>query len=405
MAQDWSPQSWRNFEARQQPDYPDAAQLNAATRELAAYPALVSPAETDALTVALAEAQAGRAFLLQGGDCAESFAEFSPGNIRSSHRLIAAMAERLAAASKLPIIRVGRTAGQFAKPRSTDPERHGDEALPAYRGDIVNGIAFDATARRPDPDRMFRAYAQATATLAHLRALSAEDGAPFYTCHEALLLPFEQALVRRDSGRGAHYASSAHFLWIGDRTRFPGSAHVEFARGLANPFGVKCGPGLAPDALLRLLDTLNPARVPGRITLIARLGHDRVEQLLPPLIRAVAREAHPVLWTCDPMHGNTIKAANGYKTRPFARILAEVTGFFAVARTEGAVGGGVHLEMTGQHVTECTGGAIDVTEQDLGDRYHTHCDPRLNPGQALELACLLADLMMQRRVAPGAEAA
>ena len=405
MSEAWSRESWRQHEARQQPGYPDRAALEAATRELAAYPALVDAAETDALRAAIAEAQAGRAFLLQGGDCAESFAEFSPENIRGSYDLIAAVAERLGAASGLPIIRVGRMAGQFAKPRSTDPERQGDTALPAYRGDIVNGIAFDPAARVPDPERMFRAYAQATATLAHLRGFAEAEGTPFYTSHEALLLPFEEALVRRDPASGRPFGTSAHLLWIGDRTRFPGSAHVEFARGLANPLGAKCGPTLTADILLRLLETLNPKRQAGRITLICRMGHERAAEALPPLIRAVRQEAHPVLWSCDPMHGNTIKAANGYKTRPFSRILAEVSTFFAVTRAEGAIGGGIHVEMTGQDVTECTGGAIDVTEQDLGDRYHTHCDPRLNPGQALELAALLAGLLAPDNGRRGAEAA
>ena len=404
MIEGWSKDSWRSFEARQQPSYPDAEALEAATRELAAYPPLVTPSEADALSVAIADAQAGRAFLLQGGDCAESFAEFSPENIRGSYSLIAAVADLLAAASGLPVIRVGRMAGQFAKPRTADPERMGGTSLPAYRGDIINGIAFDAGARVPDPERMFRAYAQATATLAHLRDLSRQDGGPFYTSHEALLLPYEQALVRQEAESGRHFGTSAHLLWVGDRTRFPGSAHVEFARGLANPLGIKCGPSLEPAALLRLLDILDPDREPGRITLIARMGHERVEEALPPLIRAIRREGRPVLWSCDPMHGNTIKAANGYKTRPFSRILAEVSHFFAVAQAEGAAGGGIHVEMTGQDVTECTGGATDVTEQDLGDRYHTHCDPRLNPAQALELAALTADLL-RRRPPAGAVAA
>ncbi|HEV2747994.1 MAG TPA: 3-deoxy-7-phosphoheptulonate synthase class II [Allosphingosinicella sp.] len=393
MAQDWTSGSWRNRDARQQPVYPDARALAATIAELAAYPALVAPAEADSLEAALAQAQEGRAFLLQGGDCAESFAEFSTANIRASYRLIATIAERLAAASGLPIIRLARMAGQFAKPRSTDPETKGSRVLPAYRGDIVNGIAFDAAARTPDPERMFRAYAQSSATLAHLRDLAAADGARIYTSHEALLLPFEQALVRTDQATGRHYASSAHLLWIGDRTRFPGSAHVEFARGLANPLGIKCGPSLDPDTLLTLLDTVNPLRRPGRITLIARMGAERVETALPPLLRAVKREGHPVLWSCDPMHGNTIKAASGYKTRPLTAILVEVRMFFAVTSAEGRAGGGIHIEMTGQDVTECTGGADPVLEQDLADRYHSHCDPRLNARQAIELANLLAETL------------
>jgi len=382
----WRPDSWRGCEARQQPDYPDPAALAAATRELAAYPPLIPIAEVDALTAALAEAQAGRAFLLQGGDCAESFAEFSAANIDSNFRLLTVMAERIAAACGLPVIRIGRMAGQFAKPRSTPVEVKDGVALPAYRGDIVNGIAFDAAARRPDPERMFRAYAQAAATLARLGEL----GRDFYTCHEALLLPFEEPLARADPASGRIYASSAHFLWIGDRTRFPGSAHVEFVRGLANPIGIKCGPSLEPDMLLRLLAILDPRRGPGRITLISRMGHERIADALPPLLRAVAREGHRTLWACDPMHGNTVRADAGYKTRPLSRILAETRAFFAIAAAEGVSCGGLHFEMTGQDVAECTGGAEPLTERDMADRYHTHCDPRLNPAQAMALADLVA---------------
>jgi len=393
----WSPDSWRQCEARQQPDYPDAAALAAATAEIASYPPLVEPADARALKAALAEAQAGRAFLLQGGDCAESFAEFSSANIDAAFRLITAMAETMAGASGLPVIRIGRMAGQFAKPRSAGTETKGGIELPAYRGDIVNGIAFDAAARTPDPARMFRAYAQAYATLARLDELGGDSGARVYTSHEALLLPYEQALARAEPATGRSYATSAHFLWVGDRTRFPGSAHVEFVRGLANPLGIKCGPGLDPGTLLSLLDTLNPAREPGRITLIARMGADKAEAALPPLLRAVKAEGHPVLWACDPMHGNTVKAASGYKTRPFGHILDEVRLFFAVAPAEGVRPGGIHVEMTGQNVTECTGGTVEVTEQDLADRYHTHCDPRLNPAQAMELAALVAEVMPRRK--------
>ncbi|HEY0028486.1 MAG TPA: 3-deoxy-7-phosphoheptulonate synthase class II [Allosphingosinicella sp.] len=394
MVAHWTPQSWRGHEARQQPAWPDGAALEGALRELAAYPALVNAAEAHRLTVDIAEAQAGRAFLLQGGDCAESFAEFSPGNIRALHALLVAMAERLAAASGLRVVKAARIAGQFAKPRSRDLEEKAGGSLPVYRGDIVNGIAFDAAARQPDPARMFRAYAQSAATLSHLRELSA--GEPFYTCHEALLLPYEEALVRRD-GAG-WYGSSAAFLWVGDRTRFEGSAHVEFLRGLSNPLGIKCGPGLEPDLLLSLLDRLNPARQAGRITLISRMGASRIAERLPPLIRAAAREGHKVLWSCDPMHGNTVKA-NGFKTRPLERILEELAAFFALCRAEGVRPGGVHVELTGSDVAECTGGAEPVREADLGDRYHTHCDPRLNPAQALEVAALVA-----RELAGGADA-
>jgi len=391
MAQEWSPRSWQGHEALQQPDYADTAALAAAEAELASYPALTSLNEAQALTGRIAEAQAGRAFLLQGGDCAESFAEFSPANIDASFRLIMSMARSLAGASGLPIIKSARMAGQFAKPRSVDRETKAERTLPAYRGDIVNGIGFDEDERAPDPDRMFRAYAQAYATLSRLRSLAAAEAEQLYTCHEALLLPYEQALVRQEGS--VSWGSSAHFLWIGDRTRFPGSAHVEFARGLANPLGIKCGPSLQPDMLLALLDTVNPKREAGRITLISRMGANNVEAALPPLLRAVKEAGHPVLWSCDPMHGNTVKAANGYKTRPFERILNEAHAFFAVTRAEGAIPGGIHIEMTGQDVTECTGGTVDVTEQNLGDRYHTHCDPRLNPAQAMELAELVAEML------------
>ncbi|MBC7987598.1 MAG: 3-deoxy-7-phosphoheptulonate synthase class II, partial [Sphingomonadaceae bacterium] len=412
---------------------------------LASLPPLIFAGEARRLKADLAEVAAGRAFLLQGGDCAESFGEFNAANIRDSFRVILQMAVVLTYASKRPVVKLGRMAGQFAKPRSAATEEVDGVALPSYRGDIVNDIAFEPGARVPDPERMLRAYAQAAATLNLLRAFASGGhanlhrvhswtldfmersdwtqkfqaladrisdalefmhacgidadhvpqlgGTNFYVSHEALLLPYEQALTRRDPETGQWYGASAHFLWIGDRTRFEGSAHVEFFRGLANPIGIKCGPSLDPDALLRLLETLDPDREPGRITLISRFGHDKVESGLPPLVRAVKRAGHPVIWSCDPMHGNTIKAATGYKTRPFERILAEVRGFFAVHRAEGTHGGGIHCEMTGQNVTECTGGAMDVSEQNLADRYHTHCDPRLNAGQAIELAFLLAEML------------
>ncbi|HVI99642.1 MAG TPA: 3-deoxy-7-phosphoheptulonate synthase class II [Sphingomonas sp.] len=456
MAAKWAPHSWTAAEARQLPDYPDAAALDAATDQLVSFPPLVFAGEARNLTADLARVANGEAFLLQGGDCAESFAEFHPNNIRDTFRVILQMAVVLTYASKLPVVKVGRMAGQFAKPRSAPTETIDGVELPSYRGDNVNDIAFTPEARIPDPQRMLRAYAQSAATLNLLRAFAqggyanlhqvhrwthdfmgrspwakkyAEtadrigdalefmeacginaDSVPqlsqtqFYTSHEALLLPYEQALTRQDSLTGDWYDTSAHFLWIGDRTRFEGSAHVEFLRGIGNPIGVKCGPSLEPDTLLRLLDTLNPARVPGRMTLITRYGHDKIEAGLPPLVRAVLREGHPVVWSCDPMHGNVVKAANGYKTRPFDRILAEVRGFFAVHRAEGSIAGGIHAEMTGQNVTECTGGAVAVTEQSLADRYHTHCDPRLNAGQSLELAFLLAE-MLNREMAERKKAA
>jgi 3-deoxy-7-phosphoheptulonate synthase len=445
MAANWAPDSWTKAEARQLPTYPDLAALKAATDTLGNYPPLVFAGEARHLTADLAKVAAGEGFLLQGGDCAESFAEFHPNNIRDTFRVILQMAVVLTYASKLPVVKVGRMAGQFAKPRSTDTEMQDGVELPSYRGDNVNDIAFTAEGRAPDPQRMIQGYSQSAATLNLLRAFAnggyanltqvhrwthdymgrspwakkyaetadrigealefmaacgiSPDTVPqlsqtqFYTSHEALLLPYEQALTRQDSLTGDWYDTSAHFLWIGDRTRFAGSAHVEYLRGIGNPIGVKCGPSLEPDDLLRLLDTLNPGRVAGRMTLITRYGHDKIEAGLPKLVRAVQREGHNVVWSCDPMHGNVIKAANGYKTRPFDRILAEVRGFFAVHRAEGTHAGGIHAEMTGQNVTECTGGAVDVTEQSLADRYHTHCDPRLNAGQSLELAFLLAEML------------
>jgi 3-deoxy-7-phosphoheptulonate synthase len=445
MATTWTPDSWTAHEARQLPTYPDPAALDATVKQLRSYPPLVFAGEARALTADLARVAEGKAFLLQGGDCAESFAEFHPDNIRDTFRVILQMAVVLTFASKLPVVKVGRMAGQFAKPRSADTETIDGVELPSYRGDNVNDIAFTPEARTPDPQRMIQGYAQSAATLNLLRAfaqggyanlaqvhrwthdfmgrspwakkyaetadrigealefmaacgIDAESvpqlGAThFYTSHEALLLPFEQAMTRQDSLTGDWYDTSAHMVWIGDRTRFEGSAHIEFMRGIGNPIGLKCGPSLEPDELLRLLDTLNPARVPGRMTLITRYGYDKIEAALPKLVRAVTREGHPVVWSCDPMHGNVVKAATGYKTRPFERILAEVRGFFAVHRAEGTHAGGIHAEMTGQNVTECTGGAIAVTEQTLADRYHTHCDPRLNASQSIELAFLLAEML------------
>ncbi|ROT95590.1 3-deoxy-7-phosphoheptulonate synthase class II [Altererythrobacter sp. FM1] len=445
MAQEWTPDSWQSHEARHLPAYEDAAALADAEATLAGYPPLVFAGEARALKADLADVAEGRAFLLQGGDCAESFAEFHPNNIRDTFRVLLQMAVVLTFASKRPVVKVGRMAGQFAKPRSSDIETQGDTSLPSYFGDIVNGIEFDGDTRRNDPQRMVRAYSQAAATLNLLRAFAGGgyanlrqvhqwtldfmgrspwadkfsqtadrigealdfmeacgidpqtvpqlQGTSFFTSHEALLLPYEQALTRRDSLTGEWYDCSAHMVWIGDRTRFPGSAHIEFCRGIGNPLGMKCGPSLEPDDLLRLLDTLNPAREAGRITLISRFGHDKVEAGLPRLVRAVKQEGHPVVWSCDPMHGNVIKSDSGYKTRPFDRILNEVKGFFAVHRAEGTHAGGIHIEMTGQDVTECVGGAVAITDAALGDRYHTHCDPRLNAAQSLELAFLLAEML------------
>ncbi len=447
MAKNWSPDGWKAFEAKHLPHYEDSAALVAAEETLANYPPLVFAGEARALQAELAEVCYGRGFLLQGGDCAESFAEFHPNNIRDTFRVLLQMAVVLTFASKQPVVKVGRMAGQFAKPRSAATETQGDMELPSYFGDIINGIEFEPATRTNDPQRMIRAYSQAAATLNLLRAFAGGGYAnlrqvhqwtlefmgrspwadkfknvadrigealdfmeacgidpktvpqlqatSFYTSHEALLLPYEQALTRQDSLTGDWYDTSAHMLWIGDRTRFDGSAHVEYLRGVQNPIGMKCGPSLEPDDLLKMLDTLNPGRVPGRMTLISRFGHDKVEAGLPRLVRAVEREGHPVVWSCDPMHGNVVKADSGYKTRPFDRILAEVKGFFAVHRAEGTHAGGIHIEMTGQDVTECTGGAIAITDERLADRYHTHCDPRLNAAQSLELAFLLAEALNQ----------
>ena len=441
----WGPTSWRAFDARQQPDYPDLPALEAAEAQIARFPPLVFAGEARALTADLAQVSAGKAFLLQGGDCAESFAEFHPNTIRDTFRVILQMAVVLTYASKMPVVKLGRMAGQFAKPRSSGMEEVNGVSLPSYRGDNVNDIAFTPESRIPDPERMIRGYNQSAATLNLLRAFAqggyanllqvhrwtldfmgrspwAEryqaladrigdaldfmaacgldpetvpqlQGTHFYTSHEALLLPYEQALTRQDSLTGDWYDCSAHMVWIGDRTRFEGSAHVEFLRGIGNPIGIKCGPSLDPDTLLRLLDTLDPRRTPRAHHADLALGYDKIEKGLAPLVRAVKREGRPVVWSCDPMHGNVVKAPNGYKTRPFERILAETRGFFAVHRAEGTHGGGIHIEMTGQNVTECTGGAVAITDEGLAARYHTHCDPRLNAGQSLELAFLLADMI------------
>ena len=462
MTTPWTLDGWRSHEARQLPAYPDAAALAATEAELRSYPPLVFAGEARDLTAQLADVAAGRGFLLQGGDCAESFTDFHPNNIRDTFRVLLQMAVVLTFASKLPVVKVGRMAGQFAKPRSGDTETIGDATLPSYRGDNINGIDFTPAARTPDPARMMRGYMQSAATLNLLRAFASGGYASlhqvhqwnldfggrslwseqyqaladrigealdfmaacgispetvpqlkatsFFTSHEALLLGYEQALTRQDSLTGDWYDTSAHMLWIGDRTRFAGSAHVEFLRGVGNPIGMKVGPSITVDDLLRLIDTLNPGNVPGRLTLIARFGASEVEAHLPRLVRAVAREGRSVVWSCDPMHGNTVKvagngAAGGYKTRPFDLILREVRSFFAVHRAEGTHAGGIHVEMTGQDVTECTGGAIGVTDAGLADRYETQCDPRLNASQAIELAFLLADSLKVERAARHDQAA
>ena len=443
MNDKWTLNSWRDFPIKQVPTYEDVSALQSVEERLAGFPPLVFAGEARSLKAHLAEVCEGRAFLLQGGDCAESFVEHHADNIRDTFRVLLQMAVVLTYGAKLPVIKVGRMAGQFAKPRSADTETIDDVELPSYRGDIINGIEFDAAARVPDPERQIAAYRQAASTLNLLRAFAkggyadltevhrwnqgfiadSPQGAryeamasqineamdfmaacgitsltapqmgmvDFYTSHEALLLGYEQALTRLDSTSGEYYDTSAHMLWIGDRTRQPDGAHVEFLSGVKNPLGLKCGPSLEPDELIKLLDKLNPENEAGRITLIARFGHENVEAHLPALVRKVSSEGRKVVWSCDPMHGNTIKASNGYKTRPVDRILTEVQRFMAVHQAEGTHAGGIHFEMTGQNVTECLGGAQAISEEDLSSRYHTHCDPRLNGSQALELAFLIAE--------------
>jgi len=434
----WSPDSWRAKPAVQMPDYPDAKALADVEAQLATFPPLVFAGEARSLKKALAQVAAGDAFLLQGGDCAESFAEHGANNIRDFFRLFLQMAVVLTYAAASPVVKVSRIAGQFAKPR-TSPT------------DIINGTDFTAEARMPDPRRQLEAYRQSAATLNLLRAfatggyanlanahqwmLSFVKDSPqskryqelanhitealgfmracgvdpslhtelrttdFFTSHEALLLGYEQAFTRVDSTTGDWYCTSGHMVWIGDRTRQPDHAHVEYCRGIKNPLGLKTGPSQKPEELLRLIDILDPDNEPGRLTLICRVGADKVAELLPPLVRAVKREGRNVVWSCDPMHGNTITSVSGYKTRPFDQILKEVRTFFQVHAAEGTIAGGVHLEMTGQNVTECTGGARAISEEDLNDRYHTVCDPRLNAEQSLDLSFLLANLLKSERQA------
>jgi 3-deoxy-7-phosphoheptulonate synthase len=445
----WSPSSWRSRPAKQMPAYDDPAQLAAVEKRLRGFPPLVFAGEARDLRRELAEVAAGRGFLLQGGDCAESFAEFHPDNIRDYLRALLQMAVVLNYAAGMPVVKVGRVAGQFAKPRSCDTERVGGVELPSYRGDIVNALDFTPEARRPDPERQIQAYAQAAATLNLLRAFTSGGYAALtrvhdwylefigdspqgeryrdtadrisealafmvacgvsdattpqiaqtklYTSHEALLLGFEEAMTRTDSTGGGCYNTAGHMIWIGDRTRDPDGAHVEYARGVANPLGLKAGPTLAADELLRLCDILDPRNEPGRLTVIARMGRDKVGDKLPPLVRAVQREGRRVVWACDPMHGNTVASSCGLKTRPFDRIMAEIDTFFAVHRAEGTHPGGLHVEMTGQNVTECTGGIGAVTDDALSVRYRTHCDPRLNAEQSLEVAFLLAENLKAAR--------
>ena len=440
---------------QQVPAYPDFAALAETEARLATFPPLVFAGEARKLKKQLAAVANGEAFLLQGGDCAESFAEHGADNIRDFFRVFLQMSVVLTFAGAQPVVKVGRIAGQFAKPRSSDNETKGDVTLPSYRGDIINGPAFDEKSRVPDPARQEMAYRQSAATLNLLRAfaqggyaslenvhqwmLGFVSNSPqgeryealanritetmdfmravgitsetnyalretdFYTSHEALLLGYEQALTRVDSTSGDWYATSGHMIWIGDRTRQPDHAHVEYCRGVKNPLGLKCGPSLTPDSLLKLIDLLNPENEAGRLTLIARFGHDKVGDHLPKLIRAVEKEGRKVVWSCDPMHGNTITAA-GYKTRPFDRILSEVQSFFDIHRAEGTHPGGIHVEMTGNNVTECTGGARAILAEELQDRYHTHCDPRLNADQAIELAFLVAEQLRKSASTPAKKA-
>jgi 3-deoxy-7-phosphoheptulonate synthase len=444
----WELMSWREKTALQQPVYPNAEHLAQVEKTLGKMPPLVFAGEARQLKKALAQVANGQSFLLQGGDCAESFAEFHANNIRDTFKVMLQMAVVLTYAGKCPVVKVGRMAGQFAKPRSAGTEIIGGVELPSYRGDIINGIEFTEQARVPDPERLLQVYNQSASTMNLLRAfaqggfadlhqvhqwnldfLSASPAGSryqgvadkiddalqfmeacgigpglaqlretdFYTSHEALLLPYEQSLTRKDSLTGDWYDCSAHMLWIGDRTRQLDGAHVEFLRGVKNPIGVKAGPSMDPEDLLRLCDVLNPDNEPGRLNIIVRMGVDKVAEGMPKLIRAIQREGKQVVWSSDPMHGNTVKASTGYKTRRVDDVLREVQQFFQVHNAEGTYAGGVHFEMTGQNVTECVGGAFEVTEADLADRYHTHCDPRLNADQSLELAFMISETLKKAR--------
>ncbi|MBI4883066.1 MAG: 3-deoxy-7-phosphoheptulonate synthase class II [Actinobacteria bacterium] len=443
MAKAWSPSSWHAFHAQQQPQWPDQADLDRALKQIASYPPLVFAGEARSLQAGLAQVAAGNAFLLQAGDCAESFEEFSAVNIREKLRVILQMSVVLTYSLGVPVVKVGRIAGQFAKPRSSAVEMVGERELPSFRGHIVNGDAPTEAARVPSPDRLVQAYNQSAATLNLLRAFtkggfadlgrvhawtqefvsSSPEGQRYeqiadeidralrfmracgvdternhqlhetdvYTSHEALLLGYEEALTRQDSLTGAWYDCSAHMLWVGDRTRQLDSAHVEFLRGVGNPLGCKIGPGTTPEYVLDLCERLNPARIPGRLTLISRMGYEHVEDALRPLLRAVREANQPVVWACDPMHGNTTTSATGRKTRDFASLTSEIDGFVRAHKAEGTWPGGIHVELTGDNVTECTGGADKILDSQLDDRYQTVCDPRLNARQSLDLAFHVAE--------------
>ncbi len=438
----WNLNSWTKYPAKHLPVYQDKKELDLVLSKIKKYPPLVFAGETRSLKKSLADVVRGKAFLLQGGDCAESFAEFNPDNIKDTFKAILQMSLVLTHSAAMPVVKVGRIAGQFSKPRSSPVEKKDGKELPSYLGDNINGMEFTEKARIPDAKRLFRAYAQSASTLNLIRAFSQGGFADlrqvhlwnlgfinkktkgkykeieekisdalsfmeacginpennrrlrtvnFYTSHEALLLPFEEAMTRVDSTTGEYHDTSAHFVWIGDRTRQLDGAHVEFCRGIKNPIGLKCGPTLNPSELIKLCNILNPDNEEGRLTLISRFGANKAEQFLPKLIRAVKKEGLNVVWSCDPMHGNTIKATSGLKTRPFDNVLKEVKNVFAIHQAEGTYAGGLHVEMTGQDVTECTGGAQKISDSDLSNRYRTHCDPRLNASQALELAFLISE--------------
>jgi len=438
----WNLNSWTKYPAKHLPEYRDKKELDLVLSKIKKYPPLVFAGESRSLKDSLAKVVEGKAFLLQGGDCAESFAEFNPDNIRDTFKAILQMSLVLTHSASLPVIKLGRIAGQFSKPRSSPVEKKEGKELPSYLGDNINGMDFTESARVPDAKRLFRAYSQSASTLNLIRAFSQGGFADlrqvhlwnlgfinektkgkykeiedkisdalsfmeacginadtnrrlrtvnFYTSHEALLLPFEEAMTRVDSTTGEYHDTSAHFVWIGDRTRQPDGAHVEFCRGIKNPIGLKCGPTLKPDELINLCNILNPENEAGKLTLISRFGHNSADKFLPKLIRAIKKEGLKVVWSCDPMHGNTIKAETGFKTRPFDNVLKEVKDVFAIHQSEGTYAGGLHVEMTGQDVTECTGGAQKISDKDLSNRYRTHCDPRLNASQALELAFLISE--------------
>ena len=451
----WKPNSWRNYPVVQMPTYPDESKVNSVEARLSFKPPLVFAGEVQALKKSLALAEKGNAFILQGGDCAESFSQFSANGIRDTFKVLLQMAVILTYGSSIPIIKIGRIAGQFAKPRSSDIEIIDGIELPSYRGDMINDMEFNKTARQPDPQRLIDGYEQSAATLNLIRAFAqggmanlekvhewtlgflnntpetdkyreianriseslnfmkacglTSSSVPqlretdFFTSHEALLLNYEEALTREDTitAEKGWYATSAHLLWVGDRTRQFDHGHIEYLSGIQNPVGIKCGPSLEKDDLIRLLDKVNPNNESGKVVLICRMGSEKVNEHLPKLIKNIKANGKNVTWCCDPMHGNTIKASNGYKTRRVAEILNEVNNFFLVHKSEGTLPGGVHFEMTGSNVTECLGGANEVKESDLGSRYHTHCDPRLNGSQSLELAFLVSDLIKSFRNGKG----